>query len=111
MSHLWDFLAAHPWVDCGEADPVVLESDHVRGSNVASLSDMAQRQFSIAKLDAESAMCEVRCANGPKRKTAEEQGGTPALRCRGRSPRPRPAGPGRGACDTPDVEGAPRGLT
>ena len=72
--HLWDYLAAHPCVDCGESDPVVLEFDHVRGRKVNSLSNMAIRQFSIAKLDAEIAKCEVRCANCHKRKTAREQG-------------------------------------
>ncbi|MDT0631365.1 hypothetical protein RQM47_04820 [Rubrivirga sp. S365] len=35
---------------------------------------MAVRQFSLAKLDAEIAKCEVRCANCHKRKTAIEQG-------------------------------------
>ena len=74
VRHLWDYLLSHPCVDCGEADPVVLEFDHVRGNKVASLSNMAQRQFSIAKLDAEIAKCEVRCANCHKRKTAREQG-------------------------------------
>ena len=41
---------------------------------VASLSNMAQRQFGIAKLDADVATCQVRGANGHKRETAREQG-------------------------------------
>ena len=61
-------------MDCGETDPVILEFDHVRGQKVGSLSNMAFRQFSLAKLDAEIAKCEVRCANCHKRKTAREQG-------------------------------------
>lgn len=72
--YLWDYLAAHPCVDCGETDPVVLEFDHVRGEKVNALSNMATRQFSLAKLDAEIAKCQVRCANCHKRKTAREQG-------------------------------------
>ena len=72
--HVWDYLLAHPCVDCGETDPVVLEFDHVRGEKVHALSTMVQRQFSIAKLDAEIAKCEVRCANCHKRKTAQERG-------------------------------------
>lgn len=78
--HLWDYLLAHPCVDCGESDPVVLEFDHVRGEKVAALSNMAQRQFSLAKLDAEIAKCEVRCANCHKRKTAKEQGWYASIR-------------------------------
>jgi len=72
--HVWDYLLAHPCVDCGEADPVVLEFDHVRGKKVNALSNMVQRQFSLAKLDAEIAKCEIRCADCHKRKTAREQG-------------------------------------
>ena len=72
--HVWDYLLAHPCVDCGETDPIVLEFDHVRGEKVFALSNMVQRQFSLAKLDAEIAKCEVRCANCHKRKTAREQG-------------------------------------
>jgi hypothetical protein len=78
--HLWDYLLTHPCVDCGEVDPVVLEFDHVRGEKVAALSDMAKRQFSLAKLDAEIAKCEVRCANCHKRKTAREQGWHASIR-------------------------------
>ena len=72
--HLWDYLVAHPCVDCGETDPVVLGFDHVRGVKVDALSNMSRRQFSIAKIGAEIAECEVRCANGHKRKTARERG-------------------------------------
>ncbi|WP_412061844.1 hypothetical protein [Rubrivirga sp. IMCC45206] len=72
--HLWRYLLSHPCVDCGEADPIVLEFDHVRGEKVGALSNMATRQFSVAKLNAEIAKCEVRCANCHKRKTAREQG-------------------------------------
>ena len=78
--HLWDYLLGHPCVDCGEADPVVLEFDHVRGEKVSALSNMARSYYSIAALDAEIAKCEVRCANCHKRKTAREQGWHAAIR-------------------------------
>ena len=70
---LWDYLATHPCVECGEADPVVLQFDHVRGTKLDSLSNMSRNQSSLARLDTEIAKCEVRCANCHARKTAVEQ--------------------------------------
>ena len=72
--YVWDYLLRHPCVDCGEGNPVVLEFDHVRGDKVNAVSNMVQRQFSIAALDEEIAKCEVRCANCHKIKTAREHG-------------------------------------
>ena len=72
--HVWAYLLEHPCVDCGEADPIVLEFDHARGEKVGAVSNMVRRQFSLAALDVEIAKCDVRCSNCHKRKTAREQG-------------------------------------
>ena len=49
-------------VDCGEADPVVLDFDHV-GEKRGSVPRLAQFGHSLATLEAEIAKCEVRCGN------------------------------------------------
>lgn len=73
MRWIFDYLREHPCVDCGEADPVVLEFDHVRGEKFATIARMAQG-FSLAKVRAEIAKCDVRCANCHRRKTASQLG-------------------------------------
>jgi hypothetical protein len=62
-------LAAHPCVDCGESDVVVLEFDHVRGVKSAHVSDVVRRGWSLDRLRDEIAKCEVRCANCHRRAT------------------------------------------
>jgi L-lysine 2,3-aminomutase len=57
-------------LDCGEADPVVLEFDHVTGVKEAAVAELVQRAVSLARLIAEVEKCEVRCANCHRRRTA-----------------------------------------
>ncbi|MCW8141499.1 MAG: hypothetical protein KIT58_21560 [Planctomycetota bacterium] len=66
-------LAAHPCVDCGEADPVVLDFDHVRGEKASEVSGLVRRRLSLDVVAAEIAKCDVRCGNCHRRKTAREQ--------------------------------------
>jgi hypothetical protein len=72
LSWLLNYLKTHPCVDCGEADPLVLELDHVRGAKTMAVATMLQRQVQLAKLEKEVAKCEVRCANCHRRKTAKQ---------------------------------------
>ena len=64
------YLRDHPCVDCGEADLVVLDFDHVRDVKIASISAMIRDRMSMELVWAEIAKCEVRCANCHRRKTA-----------------------------------------
>lgn len=68
-------LANHPCVDCGEADPVVLEFDHVRGKKDFVISAANRHNYSWPRVQAEIEKCEVRCANYHKRRHAKERKG------------------------------------
>ncbi len=67
-----DYLLSHPCVDCAEADPVVLEFDHVKGEKEFDISSMVLRAYAIHRIQAELLKCEVRCANCHRRKTAKQ---------------------------------------
>ncbi len=67
------YLAEHPCVDCGEADPEVLDCDHVRGKKTAGVSVLLQGKYSLKRLIAEVALCEVRCANCHRRITRRRE--------------------------------------
>jgi hypothetical protein len=67
------YLSMHPCIDCGEADPVCLDFDHVRGEKVAPVSKMVGT-YEWSSIEAEIAKCEVRCANCHRRKTGWQRG-------------------------------------
>lgn len=67
---LIEYLQTHPCVDCGESDIVVLDFDHVRGTKIMCVSEMAvKRTASLKNVQDEVAKCEVRCANDHRRIT------------------------------------------
>lgn len=73
-SRVWGYLVAHPCVDCGEADPVVLEFDHrVPSEKAFSIGDALFRR-AWAQVEAEIVKCDVRCANCHRRRTARQHG-------------------------------------
>jgi hypothetical protein len=69
-----DYLSAHPCVDCGEADIVVLDFDHIDGTKEMSVSQMIRWGFSLDRIKAEIAKCEVRCSNCHRKRHAIERG-------------------------------------
>ena len=73
-SFIYDYLSTHYCIDCGEADPVVLEFDHVRGNKRLTISKMVGDGYSVRLIKKEIGKCEVRCRNCHVRKTHREQG-------------------------------------
>jgi len=68
---LWAYLVAHACVDCGEADPILLEFDHKDPSTKrAVVGSLARGGYPWATVEAELNKCEIRCANCHRRRTA-----------------------------------------
>jgi hypothetical protein len=74
---LLEYLLANPCVDCGEADPIVLEFDHRPGSGKRfDVGAFATGNYSFQSLLDEVAKCDVRCANCHRRITYQRSGRT-----------------------------------
>lgn len=71
-SYILDYLMSHPCIDCGEADPIVLEFDHVYGNKKEAISTL--KRNGLKSVIEEIKKCEVRCANCHRRKTAKQFG-------------------------------------
>jgi hypothetical protein len=66
------YLLDHPCVDCGQADPVVLEFDHRdRRMKRASISRLVSTA-SVDAINAEIEKCDVRCVNCHRRRTGRQ---------------------------------------
>ena len=74
LGRLIDYLLAHPCVDCGETDPLVLDFDHRDRSTKRMAVSNLLRYAAWAPLEAETAKCDVRCANCHRRRTARQLG-------------------------------------
>lgn len=74
--YLWliAYFREHPCVDCEEADPLVLDFDHIDPSTkIDSVSSMINKGRTWDVIEAEVEKCEVRCSNCHRRKTAKER--------------------------------------
>jgi len=82
------YLLAHPCVDCGEKDIVVLEFDH-RGGKIGDISTYANSGRTWPRVLREIEKCDVRCASCHRRETARRN--AERRRHTKRVDRPRPA--------------------
>jgi len=69
-ARILEYLRLHPCVDCGEADPIVLEFDH-RENKKAAIGEMFCT-YSWSAMKREIEKCDVRCVNCHRRKTARD---------------------------------------
>ncbi len=69
---VWEYLKAHPCVDCGNSDPRVLDFDHVRGVKKHNISDLKSLHFRWKTIQEEIEKCDVRCANCHRIKTYKQ---------------------------------------
>lgn len=68
-----DYLLVHPCVDCKEADPILLEFDHINDDKEFNISVAIFKGWSTKRLLAEMEKCEVRCCNCHRKKTFERR--------------------------------------
>ena len=67
---MFEYLLEHPCVDCGETDPLVLEFDHLPGTNKKGLvGQLVGGGYSWETIQKEIDKCEVVCANDHRRRT------------------------------------------
>lgn len=71
--HIKSHLEAHPCVDCGEDDIIVLEFDHTQNDKLYDVSTLVFREVSLKTIDIEIEKCEVRCANCHRRITHQRR--------------------------------------
>jgi len=75
--YLIEYFKTHPCVDCGEADPVVLEFDHLRDKSCTIGAVLTHRNWESLLEEIEK--CDVVCCNCHRRRTATRGGWTRAV--------------------------------
>jgi hypothetical protein len=71
QDYVFSYLQAHPCVDCGETNPVLLEFDHMDPSKKRyGICYIVCSKLSMKHLIEEVSLCEVRCANCHRFKSA-----------------------------------------
>jgi hypothetical protein len=77
-----EYLRAHPCMDCGESDIVVLQFDH-RRDKIDSVSNLVRSGCCWDTIEQEISKCDVRCSNCHIRRTASSFGWRWRLQRRG----------------------------
>ena len=70
---IYAYLLNHPCVDCGAADPVILEFDHFRDKEF-NIGEATSLGMSLKRVKLEIEKCDVRCANCHRKKTYKDAG-------------------------------------
>jgi hypothetical protein len=70
----YDYLLTHPCVDCGEADPVVLDFDHIDPATKSREVAWFIRRRDLVGLAEEIEKCEVRLRERPPSKNRARSG-------------------------------------
>ena len=73
QTFILDYLSTHHCVDCGEKRTACLEFDHVRPGKKYMISKMVMEGYALQTIQKEIALCDVRCANCHRIKTAKDQ--------------------------------------
>jgi hypothetical protein len=71
--YVWNYLATHPCVQCGESDVRVLEFHHRRGKD-KTISQMMATGYLISAIQKEIDKCDVLCANCHRKITLDQLG-------------------------------------
>jgi hypothetical protein len=79
-TYLLEYFNAHPCVDCGQRDPIVLEFDHLRDKSFSIGAALTCRSW--PRILEEMEKCEVVCANCHRRRTAQRRGALRAILAR-----------------------------
>lgn len=70
QDYIYGYLLAHPCVDCGEVNPIVLDFDHLKDKKF-NIANSTRLGLSINNIEEEISKCEIRCANCHRIVTAE----------------------------------------
>lgn len=69
------YFLENPCLDCGEADPIVLEFDHMeKKTKLAPVSELVSRRRPWRIIFEETKKCEERCANSYRKEMANASG-------------------------------------
>jgi 5-methylcytosine-specific restriction endonuclease McrA len=72
LAFTYSLLERSLCADCGTAEMVVLDFDHV-GPKTGSVLHLAREGVGLSRLEAEIENCEIRCANCHRRRTNRQQ--------------------------------------